>query len=118
MAKKKPIVLPLSGTSDTSGDLTLKTRPMEPGKLLCVQLVAAENDSTDNCRADIGLERAGLQVWLETLILTSSPRIYPYYHPVWVPSDYRVVVKFSSAGSKKVCNAWVYGYLAPDAVEE
>jgi len=118
MAAKKPIVLSLSGTSDASGNLTLKTKAMAPGKLLCIQLVAVYNAETDNCLADVGFERAGLQGWLETLVLTTHARWYPYYHPFWIPSDYQVVIKFSSGGSGKLCNAWVLGYLAPDAGEE
>jgi hypothetical protein len=117
MARKKPIVLPLAGTSNTDGDLTLKTRPMEPGKLLCVQLVSVLNDDTANCLAHIGFERAGLQVWVETILMSTATRTYNYYHPVWVPSDYRVVVKFEDAGDSKLCKAWVYGYLASDAEE-
>jgi len=113
MARKKPILLPLSGVSDASGDLTLKTKPMGAGGLLCVQLISVRNDDTASCLAHIGVERAGLVSYLETIVMTTAGYTYPYYHPIWVPSDYRVVVKFASAGNKKACYAVVFGYLDP-----
>jgi hypothetical protein len=118
MARKRPVVTELSGLSDASGDLTLKTKPGEPGQLLCVELVAVRNATTDTtCLAHIGIERAGLQLWLETLVLTTHARTYNYYHTIWIPSDYSVVVKFATAGSGILCSALVLGYLTdrPDA---
>jgi hypothetical protein len=44
--------------------------------------------------------------------MTTATYVYNYYKPVWVPSDYQVLVKFASAGNKKLCQAWLYGYLA------
>ncbi|MDP2323458.1 MAG: hypothetical protein Q8N51_05455 [Gammaproteobacteria bacterium] len=112
MARKSPIVTELSGLSNSSGDLTLKTRPGEPGQLLCIELVAARNTTTDATLVHVGVERAGLQLWLETLVLTTHGRTYNYYHPLWIPSDYSVGVKFASAGSGTVCSAVVMGYLS------
>jgi hypothetical protein len=112
MAGKRPLVTELSGLTDSSGDLTLKTKPGEPGQLLCIQLVAVRNATTDTTPlAHIGIERAGLQLWLETLALATHARTYNYYHPVWIPSDYSVVVKFASGGSGILCSALVLGYL-------
>lgn len=113
MARKSPIVTELSGLTDSSGDLTLKTRPGEPGRLLCVELVAARNATTDTtCIAHVGIERAGLQLWLETIALPTHGRTYTYYHPIWIPSDYSVVVKFVLGGNGNLCSALVLGYLS------
>lgn len=111
MARKSSIVTELSGLSDSSGNLTLKTKPGSPGRLLCIELVAARNTTTDATLAHVGIERAGLQLWLETLVLTTHERTYNYYHPIWIPSDYSVVIKFASAGSGTICSAVVMGYL-------
>lgn len=112
MAGKRPFLFPLAGTSDASGDLTLKSRPLRPGEVLCVQLISVRNNDTNTVLATFGFERAALQVWLETVVMTTATYVYNYYKPVWVPSDYQVVVKFASAGNKKLCEAWLYGYLA------
>ncbi len=118
MAKKATVITELSGLSDASGDLTLKSKPGAPGQLLCVQLVAARNAETAACIAHIGVERAGLQLWLETLVLTTQARTYNFYHPIWIPSDYSVVVKFAAGGSGKLCSAVVMGYLSDRPAEE
>jgi len=112
MAGKRPFLFPLAGTSNAAGNLTLKSRPLKPGEVLCVQLISVRNSDTDSCLATFGFERAGLQVWLETVTMTTKAYVYNYYKPVWVPSDYQVVVKFSAAGDSKLCEAWLYGYLA------
>lgn len=114
MAGKRPFLFPLGGTSDASGDLTLKSQRLKTGEVLCVQLISVRNNDTGACLATFGFERTGRQVWLETVVMTTATYVYNYYKPVWVPSDYQVVVKFASAGNKKLCEAWVYGYLEPN----
>ena len=114
MALPQPTVYSLSGTCDASGNLTLKTRRGEPGQLHCLQLVAVRVIATDTVLVDVGIERAGLQIWLETLSAGTKNRIYTYYHPVLIPSDYQVVVKFSAAGNKQLCEAWVLGSYQVD----
>lgn len=109
MGLPQPTVASLSGTSDASGNLTLKTRRGEPGQLHYLQLVAVRVTATSSVLAQIGIERAGLQLWLETLVMTTATYVYNYHRPVIVPSDYQVVVKFSSAGNKCLCEAWVLG---------
>ena len=111
MGKKHPILIEMAGVSSAAGALTLKSEPLKPGDLLCVQLVSVSNAITDHCLAKIGLERAGLQVWLETLHLVDAGRIYNYYKPVWVTSEHQLVVVFSEAGDGKACSVWGYGYL-------
>jgi len=118
MAKKAPYIAELSGLSNSSGDLTLKTRPGETGQLLCIELVAARNDTTDATLAHVGIERAGLQLWLETLVLTTHARTYNYSTSIWIPSDYSVVVKFASAGSGTLCSVVILGYLTDRPVAE
>lgn len=114
MSLPQPTVSSLSGTCDASGNLTLKTRRGEPGQLHYVQLVAVRVTATDTVLVDIGIERAGLQFWLETLSMANKARVYCYYHPVHIPSDYQVVVKFSAAGNKQLCEAWVLGAYVSD----
>ena len=118
MAGKRPFLFPLAGTSDGSGDLTLKSPRLKAGELLCVQLISVRNNDTGSCLATFGFERASLQVWLETVVMTTATYVYNYSKPVWVPSDYRVLVKFSAAGDSKLCEAWLYGYLARNGGEQ
>ena len=112
MAKKHPIFIELSGVSDASGDLTLKSKPLDPGDLLCIQRVSVLNNDTASCVAKVGVEVSGRQSWLESVTMTTAGLVYaPVKEPVWVLSDYQLVVVFSSAGNKKTCYAWGYGYL-------
>jgi len=110
-----PTVQVLSGTCDASGNLTLKTRRGEPGQILNLQLVAVRVTATSSVLAAIGIQRAGLQIWLETLVLTTASYVYNYHQPVLIPSEYQLVVKFSAAGNKQLCEAWVLGYYLPAA---
>lgn len=110
---KRTVLIELSGKCTSGGALTLKTPPMDPGDIFRLDLVAVENDSTDNCLADVGVERSAMSYPLETVVMATHGRVYNYYHPVDLLSDDRVVVIFSAAGNAILCKAWVYGSLKP-----
>lgn len=111
MDKKHPILIEMAGVCTAAGALTLKSEPLKPGDLLCVQRVAVLNNDTAATIAKIGFERAGLQVWLESITMTTAGLVYALKEPIWVLSDYRLVVVFSTAGVSKTCYVWGYGYL-------
>ena len=111
MGKKFPIFIELSGVSNSGGTLTLKSKPMEPGDLLCIQRVSVLNDDTDSCIAKVGVEAFGRQSWFESITMTTAGLVYAMKDPVWVPSDYQLLIVYSAAGAGKVCKAWGYGYL-------
>lgn len=112
MAKRHPIFIELSGVSDSSGNLTLKSKPLDPGDLLCIQRVSVLNNTTASCVAKAGVEVSGRQSWFESITMTTAGLVYAAVkEPVWVLSDYQLVVVFSSAGSAVACYAWGYGYL-------
>lgn len=113
MMEPIPIILSLSGTSTAGGLLELATKPFEPGAIVCVYLIAAQDEATDGAIVDLFVERSALQFGLETLTLTTHARKYDFYHPIRIPSDYGIRGKFSSAGNASLCKLWVYGFLEP-----
>lgn len=111
MGKKHPIFIELSGVSNASGDLTLKSKPISLGDLLCIQRVSVLNNDTSSCVAKVGVEVAGRQSWIESVVMTTAGQVYAIKDPIWVRSEYQLVVVFSSAGNAERCYAWGYGYL-------
>jgi len=110
MQTRHPIDLALSGVSTAAGALTLRSDSFKPGGLLCLQLASMRSDDTDSVVCTVSLERAGSNLDLETIVMTSKTYTYNYHHTVFAPSDYAVVFIFSSAGATKPVYAWVFGY--------
>ena len=111
MAKRRPIFIELSGVCNASGVLTLKSKAMKPGDLLCIQRVSVLSEDTSTVVAKIGVQVGSRQSWLESVLMTTAGVVYAMKDPVWVLSQYQLVIVFSAAGVSKPCYAWGYGYL-------
>lgn len=108
-----PIDLVLSGTTDASGNGTLRTQAFKGGGLLCLQRVAVRCTANASIDAKVSFERAGSKLYLETLSTTVAGQIKALQGPVYAPSDYGVCVEITSADASCLIEAWVYGYWIP-----
>lgn len=108
---RETIVWELKGRTDATGDAILRSEPINPGQVLCIDLIAARNRDTANCVVEYAVEMAGRVSGLETEKMTTADYWYNYQHKVFVPSGYRVRLTFSDGGNNKRVEGFVYGYL-------
>jgi len=107
---RHPIDLHLSGSSAADGTLTLRTLGFAPRGLLCLQRVAVRCSENKSLVCDVSFERAGANLYLETLTTSEDDAVAAMQGPVYAPSDYGVCFEFSSLSAIDMAEAWVFGY--------
>jgi len=114
MARRQTVIYDLGGTTDSSGECTLRLNRLRPGQLLCVQCVAIRHDDTKEIEALIGIDRAALTYEVHTIETSTRGVTYSWKGPIWVESDCQLTVAFTGCGASQPVYAWVYGYLQDD----
>lgn len=111
MGEKSPIVTEVTGLALGGAYDELIVFPIDRGALLCVQRVTVR-DVTNNCTdVWIGLRRGVGYQWVHGFGASVATFFQQMVNPIWVPSEYRVVVRFWGATAADVLEAYLFGYL-------
>lgn len=100
--RKIPFIIPLKREATSTTTFTAKTAPWHPKDVVTVDAVSVSVDAHNDKTVHVGISRAGLAIYLETLILDVNEAFYCTKAPIVIPSGYRVIVKCVSP--TKGCN--------------
>jgi len=101
----------IESRSDGSASVTLYFPNYRPGGILAVQGVSAWNDDSATSRIDVGVEREGMVLWLKSFTTVSAGTVVNYDNRIYVPTDYRVVVRFVGSTLNDHLHAVLAGYV-------
>ena len=110
MPKRYPVDLGLSGVVGSDDVGWLRTVDFKPGGLFCLQRAVARTPDDANCLIDVGFERQGQMLCLACLETAKKNKSVAMQGPVYAPSDYGVVFRFTDLSAGDRIEAYVYGY--------
>jgi len=118
MALKNCVIERLEAVSDNVTTFDMVAPQHDPGELFCLQLVSFMEETHEATTVVVGFRCFDAYFWLETYSTVTHDVYYNYWKPVWVPSDYRLVVRFTGADVGDKLHVNILGYYMPDKASE
>jgi hypothetical protein len=118
MAVKNCVVERLLAVVDNNTAFDVLAPQHDPGELFCLQLVSFAEDSHAPTSVSVGFRAFDALCWLESFSSLTANLYTNYYKPVWLPSEYRIVVRFSAATLADVVHVNILGYYMPEKASE
>jgi len=108
---RQPIVLEISGTTDASGNATLRSNPLRRSGILALQWASFYSASTANAVATLSVEIDGYRYRIYSGVCATAGLAYGIELNVFVPADAVVRLDVSAGGNTQPFVAVVFGYL-------
>lgn len=99
MAEWQSFVLQLRRTATAATTFVISTRAFEPGLTLHIDAIGVTNLDSAGKLVDVGVRRAGVDFYFETLTITTATYYYSTTRPFTIPSDYKIIVRALSPAS-------------------
>jgi hypothetical protein len=107
---RKTILFELSGTAPSTDDYTIKSEYIKNARIVCIQRMAATDETTDTKAVSFGIKAGKSINWLQTVLLTTKAYYYALTETVYAKGDIQLLMKFHSPTSGDVLRGFVFGY--------
>lgn len=113
-AIRTPLVIPLARKATSGTTFTAKTEPLRQGDRMFLYHISVCNSTSDSKVAHIGFVRDEFPIYIKTVALTTHTYFYKTKLNLYVPSDYRIIIKLVTPTSGDMYYMNIFGCIEDD----